>query len=104
MANRANHYEAAFEARIRALRVPCVAVDEAKRAISGEVGVKNPDFLLYPGYGPAPREASGRPPRALRRKDLRQVGMPVSRGFATPGTCAQMAPKRRDFGPQRMAN
>ena len=32
MANRANHYEAAFEAYIRALRLPCVAVDEAKRA------------------------------------------------------------------------
>ena len=48
MANRSNHYEAAFEAFIRSLRVPCVAVDEAKRAILGEEGVKNPDFLLYP--------------------------------------------------------
>jgi hypothetical protein len=51
MANRANHYEAAFEGYIRSLRVPCVAVDEAKRAISGEVGVKSPDFLLYPRCG-----------------------------------------------------
>lgn len=51
MANRANHYEAAFEAFIRSLRVPCVAVDEAKRAISGDEGVKNPDFLLYPRMG-----------------------------------------------------
>ena len=51
MANRANHYEAAFEAYIRALRVPCVAVDEAKRAISGDEGLKNPDFLVYPGKG-----------------------------------------------------
>lgn len=51
MANRANHYEAAFEAYVRALRVPCVAVDEAKRAISGDDGLKNPDFLLYPGRG-----------------------------------------------------
>lgn len=48
MANRANHYEAAFEAYIRSLRVPCVAVDEAKRAISGRDGLKSPDFLLYP--------------------------------------------------------
>ena len=48
MANRANHYEAAFEAYIRSIRVPCVAVDEAKRAIFGQDGVKNPDFLLYP--------------------------------------------------------
>jgi hypothetical protein len=48
MANRANHYEAAFEAYIRSLRVPCVAVDEAKRAFFGDEAVKNPDFLLYP--------------------------------------------------------
>jgi hypothetical protein len=50
MANRKNHYEAAFEGYIRSLRVPCVAVDEAKRAISGEQGLKNPDFLLYPRW------------------------------------------------------
>ena len=52
MANRSNHYEAAFEAYIRSIRVPCVAVDEAKRALFGEEGVKNPDFLLYPRCGP----------------------------------------------------
>jgi hypothetical protein len=52
MANRANHYEAAFEAYIRSLRVPCVAVDEAKRALLDDVGLKNPDFLLYPRRGP----------------------------------------------------
>lgn len=51
MARRSNHYEAAFEAFIRAARVPCVAVDEAKRAVWGETGVKSPDFLLYPGVG-----------------------------------------------------
>jgi hypothetical protein len=51
MANRANHYEAAFEAYVRSLRVPCVAVDEAKRAISESRGVKNPDFILYPRMG-----------------------------------------------------
>jgi hypothetical protein len=50
MANRSNHYEAAFEAYVRSLRVPCVAVDEAKRAILGEDGLKNPDFLLYPRF------------------------------------------------------
>src|SRR5947209_6327968 len=52
MANRANHYEAAFEAYVRSLRVPCVAVDEAKRALFEEDGLKNPDFLLYPRGGP----------------------------------------------------
>src|SRR3954467_3118599 len=50
MAIRSNHYEAAFEAYVRSLRVPCVAIDEARRAILGEDGVKNPDFLLYPRF------------------------------------------------------
>jgi hypothetical protein len=51
MANRSNHYEAAFEAYVRMLRVPCVAIDEAKRAFFGDDAVKNPDFLLYPRCG-----------------------------------------------------
>jgi hypothetical protein len=50
VANRRNHYEAAFEGYIRSLRVPCVAVNEAKRALFGEQGLKNPDFLLYPQW------------------------------------------------------
>lgn len=71
MANRANHYEAAFEGYVRSLRVPCVAIDEAKRAIFGDEGVKNPDFLLYPRYasnlvvevkGKKGRNARGRRP------------------------------------------
>lgn len=51
MARRWNHYEAAFEAYVRSLRVPCVAVDETRRAFEGEEGLKSPDFLLYPKYG-----------------------------------------------------
>ena len=46
-----NHYEAAFEAYIRSLRVPCVAVDEARRSLDEETARKNPDFLLYPRFG-----------------------------------------------------
>ncbi len=57
MADRSNHYEAAFEAYVRSLRVPCVAVDEAKRSLDGdgpgaEDGLKSPDFVLYPRGGP----------------------------------------------------
>ncbi len=51
MARRSNHYEAAFEGYIRAKRIPCVAVDEAKRSFFGDEGLKNPDFILYPKYG-----------------------------------------------------
>jgi hypothetical protein len=50
MARRWNHYEAAFEAYVRSLRVPCVAVDEAKRALSGDADLKSPDYLLYPRF------------------------------------------------------
>jgi hypothetical protein len=52
MADRSNHYEAAFEAYIRSLRIPCVAIDEARRALSDGGGLKSPDFLLYPRAGP----------------------------------------------------
>ena len=51
MADRSNHYEAAFEAYVRSRRLPCVAIDEAKRALSGDGGLKSPDFLLYPRRG-----------------------------------------------------
>jgi hypothetical protein len=51
MAKRWNPYEAAFEAYIRSIRVPCVATDEAKRSFFGEGGLKSPDFLLYPRMG-----------------------------------------------------
>jgi hypothetical protein len=51
MADRTNPYEMAFESFVRSLRIPCVAIDEARRAVFGQEGVKNPDFLLYPGTG-----------------------------------------------------
>lgn len=51
MADRSNHYEAAFEAYVRSLRIPCVAIDEARRAVAGEGDLKSPDFLLYPRSG-----------------------------------------------------
>jgi hypothetical protein len=51
MAKRCNHSSVAFEQYVRALRVPSVAVDEAKRAVCGADGLKNPDFLLYPRRG-----------------------------------------------------
>ena len=50
---RANHYESAFSSYIRALRVPCVAIDQTRRTGEGQAsGLKNPDFLLYPVGGP----------------------------------------------------
>jgi hypothetical protein len=46
MAKRDNHYEAAFEAWLRSLGVPYVAVDEAQRALLRGRSLKNLDFIV----------------------------------------------------------
>ena len=48
MANRANHYEAAFEAWLQWLRLPYVAVDESHRAAAGNRTLKSLDFIVSP--------------------------------------------------------
>jgi hypothetical protein len=53
MAKRDNHYEAAFEAYLRANRVPYVAVDESKRSRFAGGSLKSLDFIVSP-----PRRAS----------------------------------------------
>jgi hypothetical protein len=47
MTHRNVHYEAAFEDYLRARGWPYVAVDEAKKAIFGDVAIKCFDFLVY---------------------------------------------------------
>jgi hypothetical protein len=49
MAQRRHHYERAFEAFLRARRVPYVAVDEAKRALLPESGAPGIRFTSGPG-------------------------------------------------------
>jgi len=47
MANRDNHYEAAFEAYLRSRGVPYVAVDEAKRSLLCDgASIKSLDFIV----------------------------------------------------------
>ena len=47
MANRDNHYEAAFEEFLRRRCVPYVAVDEAKRSLlSDGASIKSLDFIV----------------------------------------------------------
>jgi hypothetical protein len=47
MANRDNHYEAAFESYLRSHGVPYVAVDEAKRSVlSDGASIKSLDFIV----------------------------------------------------------
>jgi hypothetical protein len=46
MANRDNHYEAAFEQYLRERGIPYVAVDEAKRSVlSNGASIKSLDFI-----------------------------------------------------------
>ncbi|MBS3734357.1 MAG: HYExAFE family protein [Phycisphaerae bacterium] len=52
MAHRNIHYEASFEAYLRAKGWPYVAVDEAKKAIFADVAIKSFDFLVYSAGGP----------------------------------------------------
>lgn len=50
MANRDNHYEAAFEEFLRTRGVPYVAVDEAKRSLmSNGASIKSLDFIVSGG-------------------------------------------------------
>lgn len=49
MADRTNHYEAAFEEFLRARRIPYVAVDEARRSTSRAESLKSLDFIITPG-------------------------------------------------------
>jgi hypothetical protein len=51
MANRDNHYEAAFEGYLRSRLVPYVAVDEKKRTLWGDGSLKSLDFIVSPPGG-----------------------------------------------------
>lgn len=51
MANRLNHYEAAFEAYLQVRCVPYVAVDETRRSRFPEGSIKNLDFIVSPPGG-----------------------------------------------------
>ncbi len=47
MAIRGNHYDAAFEAYLRARKTPYVAVDEQRRALLEDASLKSMDFIVY---------------------------------------------------------
>lgn len=47
MAQRRNHYDAAFEAFLRERKLPYVAVDESRRALLDRASLKSMDFLVY---------------------------------------------------------
>lgn len=51
MANRDNHYEAAFEAYLRSRRLAYVAVDESRRSLVADGSLKSLDFIVSPTEG-----------------------------------------------------
>lgn len=52
MANRHNHYEAAFADLLRRQRIPYVAVNESRRSLDAAGSLKSADFLVSaPGQG-----------------------------------------------------
>jgi hypothetical protein len=67
--DRSNHYEAAFEAYLRAGGVGFVAVDEARRTLLGDADVKSLDFIVVgPDAARLVVDVKGRkfaPPRAV---------------------------------------
>ena len=46
MADRSNHYEAAFEGFLRALKVPTLPIDETRRTFTAGETVKSLDFIV----------------------------------------------------------
>jgi hypothetical protein len=68
MANRDNHYEAAFEEFLRGRGVPYIAVDEAKRSVlSDGASLKSLDFLVSSGLDVPVCLPGGENPCAKRR-------------------------------------
>ena len=60
MANRDNHYEAAFEEFLRSRGVPYVAVDEARRSVLSDGGsIKSLDFIVSGGVDVSASPGSG---------------------------------------------
>ena len=48
MADRSNHYEAAFEEFLRSKQIPYVAVDESRRSVLADGSIKSLDFIVSP--------------------------------------------------------
>ena len=53
MADRTNHYEAAFEGFLRSLKVSCLPVDETRRTFTSGETVKSLDFIVMRPVGGA---------------------------------------------------
>lgn len=53
MADRSNHYEAAFEVFLRTHKVSCLPIDETRRTFTAEATIKSLDFIVMRPSGKA---------------------------------------------------
>lgn len=109
MANRRNHYEAAFEAYLRQECIPYVAVDEKRRALvkgtsvndrtEGQQSLKSLDFIVSPTQDEAPAtrwliDVKG------RRFPSGQKQPQYWRNWSTRDDLESLARWQAEFGPQ----
>jgi hypothetical protein len=94
VADRGNHYEKAFEAYLRTLRVTCISVDESRRTFQENQTIKSLDFIVTGSGGILLVEVKGRHlerPRATRQN------------WATVDDIDGLFVWQRQFGPGALA-
>ena len=96
MANRTNHYEAAFEQFLRQRRVAYVAVDETKRSLLAEASLKSLDYLVSAAGGTWLVDVKGRRFPAGRQRQY-------WRNWTTRDDLRSMAQWEQVFGPRSQA-
>ncbi|QDU86761.1 hypothetical protein Pla175_01110 [Pirellulimonas nuda] len=98
MANRSNHYEAAFEAYLRAERLAYVATSEQRRALAEVGSLKSVDFVVSPAGGPTWLvDVKG------RRFPSGQAHRSYWKNWATAEDLRSLADWRARFGPDAEA-
>ena len=94
MAKRDNHYEAAFEAWLRWLRVPYVAVDESQRSLAGERSLKSLDYIISPPRFPGNWLVD------VKGRQFPTAGRQYWRNWSTADELESLARWEQLFGPQ----
>lgn len=95
MAKRDNHYEMAFEAWLRHLAVPYVAVDETHRASSGSRSLKSLDFIVSP---PADANQPAQLLVDVKGRQFPTAGKQYWRNWSTRDELESLAAWERLFG------
>src|SRR5262245_43554179 len=94
MAKRDNHYESAFEAWLRAVRLPFVTVNETRRAEAGRRSLKNIDFIVSPAVQPESWLVD------IKGRQFPTAGRQFWRNWSTADELASLASWETLFGPQ----